>query len=57
MLEEVGKDHFVYQLQGMLHYFQALQLQLVHACHCTDLAIALSRVVKIEKVGVGITCL
>jgi len=46
------------QLQGTLHYLQALLPQQIHACHCTDLAskIALSRVVKIEEVGVG-TCL
>jgi 7,8-dihydropterin-6-yl-methyl-4-(beta-D-ribofuranosyl)aminobenzene 5'-phosphate synthase len=45
------------QLRGTLRYMEALQPARVHACHCTDLnsKIALSRVVDLEEVGVGLT--
>lgn len=45
------------QLEGTLSYLKALQPGTVHACHCTDLAskIALSRVVNLEEVGVGLS--
>ncbi len=45
------------QLQGTLTYMEALQPARVHACHCTDLnsKIALSRVVDLKEVGVGLT--
>jgi 7,8-dihydropterin-6-yl-methyl-4-(beta-D-ribofuranosyl)aminobenzene 5'-phosphate synthase len=45
------------QLQGTLKYMKALQPTEVHACHCTDLSskIALSKVVNLKEVGVGLT--
>ena len=45
------------QLQGTLEYMKALQPTKVHACHCTDLnsKIALSKVVNLKEVGVGLT--
>jgi len=45
------------QLQGTLEYMKALQPTEVHACHCTDLnsKIALSKVVNLKEVGVGLT--
>jgi len=45
------------QLEGTISYLSALQPQSVHACHCTDLAskIALSRVVRLKEVGVGLS--
>lgn len=45
------------QLQGTLDYFQTLQPTQVHASHCVDLPskIALSKVVNIQEVGVGLT--
>lgn len=45
------------QLQGTIAYLDKLQPQAVHACHCTDLPskIALSRVVPLQEVGVGLT--
>jgi 7,8-dihydropterin-6-yl-methyl-4-(beta-D-ribofuranosyl)aminobenzene 5'-phosphate synthase len=45
------------QLQGTLEYMQELQPTEVHACHCTDLdsKIALSTVVNLKEVGVGLT--
>jgi 7,8-dihydropterin-6-yl-methyl-4-(beta-D-ribofuranosyl)aminobenzene 5'-phosphate synthase len=44
------------QLKGTLNYLRKLNPPVVHACHCTDLKskIALSKVVKIEEVGVGL---
>jgi 7,8-dihydropterin-6-yl-methyl-4-(beta-D-ribofuranosyl)aminobenzene 5'-phosphate synthase len=44
------------QLKGTLDYFEKLNPPLIHPCHCTDLKskIALSKVVKIEEVGVGL---
>jgi 7,8-dihydropterin-6-yl-methyl-4-(beta-D-ribofuranosyl)aminobenzene 5'-phosphate synthase len=44
------------QLKGTLDYLEKLNPPVVHACHCTDLKskIALSKVVKIEEVGVGL---
>jgi len=45
------------QLQGTLEYMKKLQPNEVHACHCTDLnsKIALSKVVNLKEVGVGLT--
>lgn len=44
------------QLDGTLRYLKTLGLEKIHACHCTDLSskIALSTVVKVEEVGVGL---
>lgn len=45
------------QLEGTLSYFDSLQPEVVHACHCTDLSskIALSHVVRLKEVGVGLS--
>ena len=45
------------QLQGTLNYMKNLNLKKMHACHCTDLdsKIALSKIVKLEEVGVGLS--
>ncbi|MCD4678452.1 MAG: MBL fold metallo-hydrolase [Desulfobacula sp.] len=45
------------QLEGTISYFKNLGPVKVHACHCTDLEskIALSRVVNLEEVGVGLS--
>lgn len=45
------------QLQGTLEYLRALRPRSLHACHCTDLRskIALSMVVELKEVGVGLT--
>lgn len=45
------------QLEGTISYFKTLCPAEVHACHCTDLAskIALSRVVPVKEVGVGLS--
>jgi 7,8-dihydropterin-6-yl-methyl-4-(beta-D-ribofuranosyl)aminobenzene 5'-phosphate synthase len=45
------------QLQGTLEYMEALNPELLHACHCTDLnsKIALSEVANLKEVGVGLT--
>jgi 7,8-dihydropterin-6-yl-methyl-4-(beta-D-ribofuranosyl)aminobenzene 5'-phosphate synthase len=45
------------QLQGTLEYMKSQCPDCVHACHCTDLnsKIALSQVVDLEEVGVGLT--
>ena len=45
------------QLEGTIEYMESLCPGSVHACHCTDLnsKIALSRVVDLKEVGVGIT--
>ena len=45
------------QLEGTLSYFESLQPKAVHACHCTDLSskIALSRVIQLQEVGVGLS--
>jgi 7,8-dihydropterin-6-yl-methyl-4-(beta-D-ribofuranosyl)aminobenzene 5'-phosphate synthase len=47
----------VRQMEGTLSYFQALNPECVHACHCTDLEskIALSRVVRVKEVGAGLS--
>jgi 7,8-dihydropterin-6-yl-methyl-4-(beta-D-ribofuranosyl)aminobenzene 5'-phosphate synthase len=44
------------QLRGTLEYMKALQPTEVHACHCTDLdsKIALSKIVNLKEVGVGL---
>ena len=44
------------QLKGTLEYMKKLNLKQMHACHCTDLnsKIALSKVVNIKEVGVGL---
>ncbi len=45
------------QMKGTLDYLRKLRPKAVHACHCTDLAakIALSRVVPLKEVGVGLS--
>ena len=45
------------QMQGTLRYFEELNINQMHACHCTDLEskILLSRVVDIKEVGVGLS--
>jgi len=50
-------DPSVEQLEGTIEYMESLCPGSVHACHCTDLnsKIALSRVVDLKEVGVGIT--
>jgi len=50
-------DPFPEQLQGTVAYMKSLRPGSVHACHCTDLnsKIALSRVVDLKEVGVGLT--
>ena len=44
------------QLDGTINYLGGLGLEQIHACHCTDLQskIALSRVVEVREVGVGL---
>ena len=50
-------DPSAVQLQGTLDYLQALRPGSMHAGHCKDLRskIALSRVVELKEVGVGLT--
>jgi len=45
------------QLQATLDYMESLRPGSLHACHCTDLKsrIALSRVLELKEVGVGLT--
>jgi 7,8-dihydropterin-6-yl-methyl-4-(beta-D-ribofuranosyl)aminobenzene 5'-phosphate synthase len=45
------------QLQGTVQYMKLLHPGALHACHCTDLdsKIALSEVVDLKEVGVGLT--
>jgi len=45
------------QLRKTIAYMKSLRPSSVHACHCTDLnsKIALSRVVHLKEVGVGLT--
>ena len=45
------------QLQGTLSYVKKLGMKQMHACHCTDLEskIAISKVVDIKEVGVGLS--
>ena len=44
------------QLQGTMAYFEVLNPDCVHACHCTDLSskIVLSGIVPVKEVGVGL---
>lgn len=44
------------QMSGTLDYLNKLQPKAVHACHCTDFnsKLALSQVVKVKEVGVGL---
>lgn len=46
----------VEQVQGTVQYMESLRPGVVHACHCTDLdaKIALSTVVDLKEVGVGL---
>jgi 7,8-dihydropterin-6-yl-methyl-4-(beta-D-ribofuranosyl)aminobenzene 5'-phosphate synthase len=61
ILDVIGGFHLLNpqkrQLEGTVSYFKNLNPTQVHACHCTDLAskIALSKVVDIKEVGVGLT--
>ena len=60
ILDIVGGLHLLNpsqeQLQGTLAYMKNLSPKEMHACHCTDLnsKIALSRVVNLKEVGVGL---
>lgn len=44
------------QLNGTIEYFEQLNIEVIHACHCTDLKskIELSKVVDLKEVGVGL---
>jgi len=61
IVDIIGGFHLLnppaHQLEGTLSYLKALQPGAVHACHCTDLAakIALSRVIPLQEVGVGLS--
>lgn len=61
VLDVIGGFHLLNppeeQLDNTLRYFKKLQSNRIHACHCTDLhsKIALSRVVALDEVGVGLT--
>jgi len=61
VLDVIGGFHLqrpcASRLAGTLAYFKTLAPASVHACHCTDLAskIALSRVVNLKEVGVGLS--
>lgn len=46
-----------HQLNRTISYLSALQPESAHACHCTDLfsKIALSRVIPLKEVGVGLS--
>lgn len=45
-----------HQMDNTIDYFSKLNTDKIHACHCTDLKskIALSSVVEVEEVGVGL---
>jgi len=47
----------VQQLEGTAEYFARQKIERIHPCHCTGLEakIALSRVVKVEEAGVGLS--
>jgi len=61
VVDIIGGFHLLHpparQLEGTISYLKALQPQAVHACHCTDLPskIALSRVIRLKEVGVGLS--
>ncbi len=61
ILDVIGGFHLLNptkrQMEGTISYFENLCPNSVYACHCTDLAskIALSRVVNIKEVGVGLS--
>ena len=61
VVDIIGGFHLLnppaHQLEGTLSYLEALQPEAVHACHCTDLSakIALSRVIRLKEVGVGLS--
>jgi len=60
ILDVIGGFHLLNpskrQLEGTISYFKNLCPNMVYACHCTDLEskIALSRVVNLKEVGVGL---
>lgn len=60
VLDIVGGLHLLEpsseQLQGTLEYLKKLNPKQMHACHCTDLdsKIALSQIVNLKEVGVGL---
>jgi len=60
ILDVIGGFHLLNpskrQLEGTISYFKNFHPDRVYACHCTDLAskIALSRVVNVKEVGVGL---
>ncbi len=61
ILDIIGGFHLLNpserQMEGTISYFKNLCPDSVYACHCTDLAskIALSRVVNVKEVGVGLS--
>ncbi|WP_299979788.1 MBL fold metallo-hydrolase [Desulfobacula sp.] len=61
ILDVIGGFHLQnpskHQLDGTISYFENLHPIEIHACHCTDLTskIALSKVVNLKEVGVGLT--
>ena len=60
IIDIIGGFHLINpskeQLQGTLEYMKKLELDEVHACHCTDLnsKIALSKIINLKEVGVGL---
>ena len=63
ILDVIGGFHLLSppkrQLEGTVSYYKNLHPTRVHACHCTDLTskIALSKVVNVKEVGVGLSLL
>jgi 7,8-dihydropterin-6-yl-methyl-4-(beta-D-ribofuranosyl)aminobenzene 5'-phosphate synthase len=61
VIDIIGGLHLLqpseHQLQGTLKYVKALNLQNLHACHCTDLPskVALASVAPVREVGVGLS--
>ena len=51
----ISSSIIVQLLTGVSDYFKNLNVEKIHACHCTDLAskIRLAQVVEIKEVGVG----
>lgn len=61
IVDVIGGFHLLNPKEDVLNktvaYFQNLNIKAIHACHCTDLKskIALSKVVEVREVGVGMT--
>ena len=60
IIDVIGGFHLLEPEEKVMNktanYFQKQDITLIHACHCTDLQskIKLSKVVKLEEVGVGL---